>query len=114
MFQRALPEVAGFGVTTLIPGLVRSLQFVMCLGLPLRTTNTTTESLEKPCCGLAFQLEATILSSTRRVMSGGVENAAGSAGGPESTGRLCEPDEPNEPAKPTPLPAGVLANAAVS
>src|SRR5579875_4161501 len=79
-FQRALPEVAGFGVTTLIPGLMRSLQLVMCFGLPLRTTNTTTESLEKPCSGFAFQFEATILSFTRRVMSGVVENATTSAG----------------------------------
>src|SRR5579875_1525541 len=97
-FQRALPEVAGFGVTTLTPGLVRSLQVVMCLGLPLRTTKTTTESLENPCSGLAAQLEATILSPTSRVMSGVVENATTSAGWPESTARLCEPEEPNEPA----------------
>ena len=48
MFQRALPEVDGLGVITSTPGLIRSSQPVMCLGLPLRTTNTTTESLEKP------------------------------------------------------------------
>ena len=48
MFQRALPEVDGFGVITSTPGLIRSSQPVMCLGLPLRTTNTTTESLDDP------------------------------------------------------------------
>src|SRR5579875_758828 len=99
---------------TLIPGLTRSLQLEMCLGLPLRTTKTTTESLEKPCSGFAFQFEATILSFTRRVMSGVVENATTSAGWPESTARLWEPEDPKEAAKVTPLPAGVLANADVS
>src|SRR5579875_386736 len=114
MFQRALPEVAGFGVTTLIPFLVRSLQLVMCLGLPLRTTNTTTESLEKPCSGFAFQLAATILSLTRRVMSGVVENATTSAGWPESTARLCAPEAPKDSVKLTPLPALVCWKAEVS
>ncbi len=41
MFQRAPPEVNGLGVITWMPGLTRSSQVVMCLGLPLRTTNTT-------------------------------------------------------------------------
>jgi len=47
-FQRALPELNGFGVTTLTPGLVRSAQVVMCFGLPLRTTKTTTEFVTMP------------------------------------------------------------------
>ncbi len=48
MFQRALPEVKGFGVSTCTPGLIRSLQPVMCLGLPLRTMITATELVTKP------------------------------------------------------------------
>src|SRR5437763_14888460 len=111
MFQRALPDVDGFGVITSTPGLIRSFQLVMCLGLPLRTTITTTESLEIPFSGLASQLLATIPSLTRRVMSGSVENATTSAGCPESTARLCEPEAPNDRPKLTPLPPDVCANA---
>ena len=114
MFQRALPDVDGFGVITSTPGLIRSSQPVMCLGLPLRTTSTTTESLENPLYGFAFQFLATIPSLTRRVMSGVVENATTSAGWPESTARLCEPDAPNDWPNDTPLPAEVDANAVVS
>ena len=47
-------------------------------------------------------------------MSGVVENATTSAGWPLSTARLWEPEAPNDAPKPTPLPAGVAANAAVS
>src|SRR3984885_10675978 len=114
MFQRALPEVEGFGVITSTPDLIRSSQPVMCLGFPLRTTSTTTESLEKPCSELAFQLLETIPSLTSRVMSGVVENATTSAGWPVSTARLWEPEAPNDSPKLTPLPAEVCANAAVS
>src|SRR5580704_17843523 len=113
MFQRALPEVDGFGVITSTPDLIRSSQPVMCLGLPLRTTNTTTESLENPFWGLAFQSLDTIPSLTSRVMSGVVENATTSAGWPESTARLCEPEAPKDWANDTPLPAEVWANALV-
>src|ERR1700749_69136 len=113
MFQRALPEVDGLGVITLTPGLIRSSQVVMCLGFPLRTTSTTTESDEKPSCGLAFQSLDTSLSLTRRVLSGVVENATTSAGWPASTARLCEPEAPNDSVKPTPLPVADWVNAAV-
>src|ERR1700759_5118912 len=111
MFQRALPDGEGFGVITSTPGLVRSSHPVMCFGLPLRTTSTTTESLEKPFCELASQSLATIPSLTRRVMSGVVENATTSAGWPESTARLCEPEAPKEEAKATPFPEEVWAKA---
>src|ERR1022692_2965533 len=114
MFQRALPDVDGFGVITSTPDLIRSSQPLMCFGLPLRTTNTTTESLENPFSGLASQVLATIPSLTKRVMSGVVENATTSAGWPESTARLCEPEAPNDWPKETPLPAEVCSNAAVS
>src|SRR6516162_3584871 len=114
MFHRALPEVDGFGVITSTPDLIRSSQPVMCLGLPLRTTSTTTESLENPFSGLAFQPLATIPSLTRRVTSGVVEKATTSAGWPESTARLCEPEAPNDCPKLIPLPAEVCPNAVVS
>ena len=52
MFQRALPEVDGFGVITSTPGLIRSSQPVMCLGLPLRTTNTTTRVAGEALLGI--------------------------------------------------------------
>src|SRR5436853_5288802 len=104
MFQRALPDVDGLGVITSTPDLIRSFQPAMCLGLPLRTTMTTTESEEKPFWGLAFQSAATILSLTSRVMSGVVEKATTSAGWPESTARLWEPEAPKDWLKPTPLP----------
>ena len=48
VFQRAPPEVNGFGVTTWTPGLSRSSQVLMFLGLPLRTASTTTELVTKP------------------------------------------------------------------
>src|ERR1700704_2223963 len=102
MFQRALPEVDGFGVITSTPGLTRSAQLVMCFGLPLRVTNTTTESLEKPFSAFVSQLEATIPSLTRRDMSGVVENATTSAGWPESTARLWAPEAPKDSLKATP------------
>ena len=47
-------------------------------------------------------------------MSGVVEKATTSAGWPESTARLWEPEAPKDSVKPTPLPAEVCANAAVS
>src|ERR1700691_6535512 len=80
MFQRAEPEVAGFGVTTLMPGLIRSSQPVMCFGFPGRTIITTVESLTIPLVGPSAQFEATTPACTSRVMSGGVENATTSAG----------------------------------
>ena len=111
MFQRALPEVDGLGVITSTPGLIRSSQPAMCFGLPLRTTNTTTESDEIPFSAFASQLLATIPSLTRRVMSGVVENATTSAGWPVSTARLCEPEAPNDWLNVTPLPLGLCPNA---
>src|ERR1700743_1967972 len=112
MFQRALPEVGGLGVVTSTQALTAPSRPVMCWRLPLRTTNTTTESDESPFCGLASQSDATRLSLTSRVMSGVVEKATTSAGWPESTARLCEPEAPKDEAKPPPEPGAVLAHAA--
>ncbi len=39
-FQRAPPEVFGFGVITATPGFSRSGQSWIAFGLPLRTSNT--------------------------------------------------------------------------
>ena len=47
-FQRAPPEMNGFGVITSTPGLTRSFQPLMCFGLPGRTERTTTESVTMP------------------------------------------------------------------
>ena len=80
MFQRALPDVDGLGVTTSTPGLIRSSQPVMCLGLPLRTTITTTELTAIPFWDWRPNCWTTRSSLTRRVMSGVVENATTSAG----------------------------------
>ena len=70
MFQRAAPEEPGLGVTMPTPSLARSSQPLMFLGLPSRTTSTTTESVTMPLLGPAFQSLATRPSSTRRVTSG--------------------------------------------
>ena len=48
MFHFAEPELNGFGVITCTPGLTRSAQLLMCLGLPLRTAKTTTVSASIP------------------------------------------------------------------
>src|ERR1700735_36143 len=107
MFQRADPDVAGFGVITLTPGLIRSSQPVMCWGLPARTTIATTESLTIPLVGPESQLDATNPAFTSRSTSGAVANATTSAGCPEATARLWAPDGPNEVLKPIPWPPDV-------
>src|SRR5436309_13529 len=114
MFHRALPEVAGFGVITSMPGLTKSSQPLMCLGLPLRTTSAATESEGTPFEPTVSQLLETIPLLTRRVTSGVVEKATTSAGWPDATARLCAPDGPNDWVNETPLPADDCAKAAVS
>ncbi len=74
MFHFAEPDDDGTGVTILTPGLTRSSQPVMCSGLPLRTTMTTTESETRPLVGPAFQLAST-LPGTSLVRSGATEKA---------------------------------------
>ncbi len=59
MSQRAPPELNGFGNTTCTPGLTRSSHVLMCFGLPLRSTKTTTDLETIPCCGFALQLLST-------------------------------------------------------
>src|SRR5580658_9469780 len=96
MFQRALPELNGFGVSTWMPGLTRSLQFWMFFGLPLRTTKTTTESVTKPFVGPLSQLDATRPALTSVSMSGVREKLTTSAGCPAATARDWVPDGPKD------------------
>ena len=94
MFQRALPEVNGLGVSTCTPGLTRSLQPVMCLGLPLRTMITATEFVTKPCVAFWFQLEEHQAGLHQLVTSGSSEKLTTSACSPLATARLCSPEGP--------------------
>ena len=90
MFHRALPELNGFGVTTWMPGLIRSDQFSMWSGLPLRTTNTTTESVTIPWSGpTVSQLDDTSPAFTSLAMSGSSEKLTTSAGWPSTTSLAC-------------------------
>ena len=107
MFQRAPPEVAGFGSITSTSGLARSSKLVMCFGLPGRTIRVTTESVTIPLYWFWSQSAETMPASTRRCMSGSSENSTTSAGWPDSTARLWSPDAPNELEKSTSLPSDV-------
>jgi hypothetical protein len=94
MFQRAPPEVNGFGVMTSIPALTRSSQPRIFFGFPSRTTNTTTESWIMPPHRARFQLFGTFPALTRRSTSGSSESATTSAGRPAMTARVCSPELP--------------------
>src|SRR5215208_5937702 len=83
----------------------------MFFGLPLRTTNETTDVVTSPSLGPLFQSGATRPASTSRVMSGSVENVTTSAFWPASTARDWSPEAPNEVLNSIPLPSGVLPNA---
>ena len=93
-FHFAEPELNGLGVTTSTPGLSRSSQSLMPLGLPLRTTMVTTEPNGMPLYSLAFQLASTRPASTRRVMSGSTEKLTKSASAPAATLRDWSPEAP--------------------
>src|SRR4051794_34699801 len=111
MFQRADPEEPGFGVTTPMPGLARSANDSMCLGLPLRTTIATTEVEMMPLLAFWSQFLATRPASTRRVTSGVSEKWTTSAFRPAATARLWSPEAPYDSLKLTPLPAAVASKA---
>jgi hypothetical protein len=78
------------------------------LGLPLRTTKTTTDWVQMPLVSLFFQSSLTSPASTRRVTSGSREKWTSSASCPASTARLWSPDAPYDGRKVTPAPASVL------
>src|SRR5205814_3162576 len=101
-FQRAPPDVNGFGVTTCTPGLSRSLHVRMCFGLPPRTMNTTTERVTMPWYAFLFPLEATRCALTSASTSGASDSSTTSAGRPWRTARACSPDAPYDWLKVTP------------
>src|SRR5438105_2147315 len=108
MFQRAPPDVNGFGVITWTPGLIRSSQVRMFFGLPLRTTRTTSEFVRMPFVGPEFQLASTMSSLTSRVMSVCNEKFTTSAARPLSTARLWSPDAPYDSVNLMLAPCGVF------
>src|SRR5258708_7832785 len=111
MFHLALPELKTLGVITCTPDLTRSAQVVMCLGLPGRTMNETTESVTMPLVGpLAHELD-TRPALTTLVMSGSSEKFTTSAGSPLTTEVAWVPEGPNEEETVAPAPALVLAKA---
>ena len=113
-FQRAPPEVNGFGVITSTPSLVRSSQVWMFFGLPLRTTNTTTESTSTP---LYWPLVPVGVDEPGVDLAGDVrlEREVQEVGvWPASTARLWSPDEPYDWLKSTSLPSAVFWKAGIS
>src|SRR4051794_35929577 len=114
MFQRALPEENGLGVSTLTPGLTRSSQVLSPFGSPLRVVMTATELVIMPLYWLASQVGSTRLALTSRVTSGASEKATMSAGRPEATARLWSPEAPKDVLNVTFLPAGVAWKALIS
>ena len=90
----APPEVCQLGMSTSTPGLIRSAQVLMCFGLPLRTVNTTTESVTMPLYLFWFQVGATRPACTSRVTSGSSESWTMSAFRPLATARLWSPEAP--------------------
>src|ERR1044072_7810553 len=113
-FQRAPPDVNGFGVTICTPGFSRSFHVFSFFGLPSRTMKTTTERVTMPLYLSLFHLCATSFFWTSDVMSGASENATTSALRPDATARLCSPDAPYDCENDTSLPAAVFWNAGIS
>ncbi|AHB50418.1 hypothetical protein W911_16525 [Hyphomicrobium nitrativorans NL23] len=61
-----MPDVFGLGMTTEMPGFVRSFQSLIPFGLPLRTRNTLVEVYGAASCGnLLFQSAAITPFSAR-------------------------------------------------
>src|SRR4030095_5382310 len=102
MFHFAAPDVNGFGVRTLMPGLSRSSHVWMPFGLPLRTMRETTDLEIRPLWALSAQVSDTRPALTRRVMSGSREKATTSAARPDSTARLWSPEAPKDSENETP------------
>src|SRR5215467_10951252 len=94
MFHFAEPDDSGLGVITLTPGLTRSSHVLMPLGLPLRTRNTTTESVRMPSVEFWSQVLSTIPASTRDCTSGSSDRCTSSAWRPPATARDWSPDAP--------------------
>src|SRR5437660_10395916 len=87
--HRAPPELNGFGKTTSTPGFTRSSQVLMCFGLPLRSTKTTTDFETMPLYLLLDQFLSTSFASTSLSTSVEMEKLTTSAGRPAATALLC-------------------------
>ena len=94
MFQRAPPEVNGFGVTMSTSERRRSFQPLIFFGFPSRTTKTTTEFVTMPLSDCFFQFASTLPAATSSSTSGASESATMSASRPAFTARVCSPEEP--------------------
>src|SRR5918994_279267 len=114
MFHFAPPEVNGLGSSTSTSSVTRSSQVLMFFGLPLRTMNTTTDSVTNPSYSFWFQLLSTSPASTSLVISGSRENSTTSAGRPPPTRRGGGVVPPGSPPQPTASAAGRTAIARVS
>src|SRR5439155_25980050 len=114
MYQRAPPEVNGFGVITLTPGLIRSSQVRMCLGLPFLRTNTTTDLVTMPPYLFWLQFGATSPVLTRSLTLSARAKSTMSAGRPAWIAFTCASAEPYDWSTETPLPAAVAWKAGIS
>ncbi len=113
-FQRAPPDVNGFGVITETPGLVRSSHVLIFFGLPSRTAKTTTEFVTIPLYDCLFHFESTSPAFTSVSTSGARDRYTMSALRPALTARAWSPEAPYDCVKRRPLPAGVLSKAVIS
>ena len=105
--QRAPPELNGFGKTTSTPGFTRSSHVLMCFGLPLRSTKTTTDFETMPWYLLLSQFLSTSPDETSRSTSVEMEKLTTSVGRPAATALLCTSDAAKDDVNLTPFPAGV-------
>ena len=78
----------------LMPGLIRSSQPVIFLGLPGRTPMTTTDWVRMPLLAVLFQSAETSLASTSFWMSGSRDRCTTSAFWPAITARAWSPEAP--------------------
>ena len=99
---------------TSTPGRNRSSQSLMFFGLPLRTTNVTTDPNGMPLVASVFQSLETLPALTNRVMSGSTEKFTTSAGLPSTTPRDWSPEAPYEVITCTPLPSSEALNAGIT
>ena len=112
MFQRAPPEVNGFGVTTSTPPAAGRPRSGCPSGCPCGRTNTTTEFWTiRRCTGLLPVLGDDARRRPARCMSGSSGRWTKSAGWPASTARDWSPEAPNEFENSTPSPSGGLLEA---
>src|ERR1700753_2123488 len=113
-FHFAEPELSGLGVMTSTSGRSRSSQSLMFFGLPLRTTNDTTDPNGMPLVASLFQSLETLPALTNRVMSGSTEKLTTSAGLPSTTPRDWSPEAPYEVITCTRLPSCEALNAGIT